>query len=826
MAPKGDLVFTETFLRNLLKEAFIRPPTNIEVGNVLNMLQEHSDEILFMRMPKFEVRNIERYLDRILSQLKKIVNLLKGKISKKTVWRCLETGFFLIVSWFRWMLKLLCNYSVGSLKRNLQHYWDKLVLWAALVSAISIASYNLLNNLFNRWFSREVAKATSLVAKEVVRELNQKGTDFVTAYIKNNEHDASQVSSSALLQAFSEILPIIRNHIRHDGTPSGCFSLNNDDENAALAFLKDFGNVKKERQSGTSSAVALRDSFKVCLQPGSDTHLITVPEAREHEEFVLTIIDLLTDLLTAQKNVNENEVVKRWNPYTVVEVDAPRKTMALSSLQFLSDTYIEIKQNERVQQLLAQQNTLLGDIVDYGFSDGFLAHFDRFFNDKEFHRSLTESDFLKLLEETDALQTKTRPFLDPLLHYLDGNVDEAAATLREATQDDSCGPSGCVNSFPTNPFQDVTDIFIQKMCLPNPVEVESKLIDFLPTFVAKVGWHVIMKPIILTAHHLKLGKKNENELPENQQMVDEVQPLLDQMALKNYDDLQRLEEERRWQAQPQGQGQLSKPSFYGPAANAWNTVSGLYGNANMSALPSAARTFANLSGGDDKLMLIKLGGVSDYQKEKLKKLEWIATPDATQNELRTNDDIFTDKFYWFVATMNDVLVGYLVVSDGAAHLPRTAQADAAQTPAAANVNQDGAAPAAQRSRGDNTSPGSPQRVFDPFENRGDQGSAVRARDAGATVTFTFPTIDPQSGARGSVGAVAKTHPPLVFYDLVIHPDYREDGIGLKLIKNGIKILQKKYKSRRMIVKVEPNDTVTQTLYSDAGFVLEKCEYFE
>ena len=135
MAPKGDLVFTETFLKNLLKEAFIHPPTNLNVDNVLNMLQERSDELLFMKMPKFEVKNIEGYLDKILSQLKKILNLLKGKISKITVWRCLEWAFSLSIAWYCAMVNLLYNPLVGPLRRNLQYYWDKLVIWAALVCA-------------------------------------------------------------------------------------------------------------------------------------------------------------------------------------------------------------------------------------------------------------------------------------------------------------------------------------------------------------------------------------------------------------------------------------------------------------------------------------------------------------------------------------------------------------------------------------------------------------------------------------------------------------------------------------------------------------------
>ena len=214
-------------------------------------------------------------------------------------------------------------------------------------------------------------KASSLVAKETVKELKQEGTDLVSAYIKNNEHDVSQVSSSGLLEAYSEILPIIGKRIRHDGAPSGCVSLNNADDNAALAFLETLqDSVGTEWQSGASSALAFRDTHKVCHGPGSEPpYLITEPDAREHEELVLTIIHLLA----GQKNGNANDLVKIWNPYTVVEVDAPLKTMALSSLRILSDTYPEIKNNTRVQQVLAEQNTLLGDIVDYGPLDGFSA---------------------------------------------------------------------------------------------------------------------------------------------------------------------------------------------------------------------------------------------------------------------------------------------------------------------------------------------------------------------------------------------------------------------------------------------------------------------
>lgn len=842
MAPKGDLVFTETFLKNLLKEAFIHPPTNLNVDNVLNMLQERSDELLFMRMPKFEVKNIEGYLDRILSQLKKILNLLKGKISKITVWRCLESAYSLSVAWFRAIGNLLYNSSVGSLRRNLQHYWDKLVIWAALVCAISIASYKLFSlggHLLNRWFSHEVMKASSLVAKETVKEIRKETTDFVTACIKNNEHDVSQVSSSGLVEAFSEILPIIKKHIRHDDAPSGCFSLNNDDnddENAALAFLKELqDSVGTEWQSGASSALAFRDTFKVCYEPGSDPYLITDPEAREHEELVLTIIHLLT----AQKNGNANEVVKIWNPYTVVEVDAPFKTMALSSLQYLSDTYPEIKTNIRVRDVLARQNTLLGDIVDYGLLDGFSARFDRFFNDKEYHKSMMESDFLQLLEDSEALKTQTKPFLEPLLNYLDGNVTEAATNLRNATRDDDpCGPSGCVNSFPTDPFKEVTDILVTKMmCLPIQAEKKSlmnELIEVLPMIVTLAGYYgtyAIWKPIVSIAD--KFEKRSELQ-GNNEGYTQETQQLMEKMANRQK---KKLEDNGRWQEQTQGQPFTphDQNRFGEAALYAWG---GLSGGLNGTAvnLGLASRMFANLSSPDDEIKTLPLNDVVEEMKKTLKDLERRAVQDAKKNELRTSDDNIFNKeaFYWFIAMEGLDVVGYLVVSNGTADLSQSAQPDAARNSAGANVNQDGAAPAARGSGGDNTSPGSPRMQFPSFANREEQNSVVPARAAGAAAPQEKRTTRFLDGIRrlktfgsepqAAVGAVAKPNAPLVFYDLVVDPKYREDGIGKKLIHDAIQKLEEKQQSRRMIVRVRPNDSVTQALYADAKFVRVRDEF--
>ena len=174
-------------------------------------------------------------------------------------------------------------------------------------------------------------------------------------------------------------------------------------------------------------------------------------------------------------------------------------------------------------------------------------------------------------------------------------MTEAANNLRKVTQDDSCGPSGCVNSFPTNPFvEDITNIFIQKMCLPTQAENQNlmnELIEVLHMMVTIAGYYGIWKPISLIADKLKFGKKDE--LSENQlEKDDSEQRSLERMESKNAEDLQRSEEERRWQAQ--GQGQLSRPSFHGAAANALVAFSGRNGTGygNMSALSSAARMFA------------------------------------------------------------------------------------------------------------------------------------------------------------------------------------------------------------------------------------------
>ena len=776
MAPKGDLVFTEPFLQNLLKEAFIHPPTNdLNFKKLDALLSTYSKELLFVKVKQdvikgklawyahrmgelyrrfiepisvpvaFECKNVLLYL------LKEALKFLMGVLTDAPTW--VARNVRLLFSFMFWIMLMIYGFYAFCLKKfgaqitELKDFIVKMydILWQVIQNH---ENFKELREKFYNYFDQ--MEDYSKVTKEEMVDVLLKTKAYLIRERPDLVKDEQEESVDANVlakndRAASEQIEYAKEANVHYHSSDSPIPTNT------------FNDVQQNREIKKLNLVEMIDH---CLQD----------------------LGHVDELPLAHYNVD-------WykNPYRNLMPDRLSDCiMVLKSIEKEDPNYgIASKLLQRIKTFfgLVKYNGMLGGSMQYALEGSF-------------EELKWQNEINGLLNTQQALFTHTQSEIGNFEPELDDGL--LSKTLRFYFER-STNIVSSLNRIPCG--RDTYDTY-------KAVVVER----------FKNNGNALKKFLNLKS----LNELTQSDLFEIAYLLTTINmgiasatfafPALPFFGLAGAYGIQQT-----LPAGNYGGQQASLPSNDNKFKIFLRGLVTMFSMLKPQAVDYDAQNLMTLQaeeslGAEEHNHFIELQDKLDDLKKSIRDLERKANPNAKQNELRTNDDILFDckSFYWFRWGIAD-MVGYLVVSNGTAHLPQIAQPGAAQTPAGADANREGAA-AAPLVPGEESPRIPPARVVNPPP---DKGSAKKK-------TKVKKTIKPQPREQRKAKAVSEPNPPLVFYDLVVAPEYREDGIGIQLIQKAIGHFQND--GRRMIVRVRPNDSVTQALYADAKFVRVRDEF--